>query len=44
MSMVELLFVVGLILPPAVVVVGGILLALPTRRSVSHAVEEAHAH
>ena len=45
MSIVELLFVVSLFLPPAVVVVGALLLAAPSRRTVSQAsTEHAHAH
>jgi hypothetical protein len=34
MSMIELWFVMSLVVPPAVVVVGAILMALPTRRTI----------
>ena len=45
MTIVELLFVVGLVLPPAVVVIGAVLLALPSRRPATQAsAEHAHAH
>jgi hypothetical protein len=45
MSIVELLFVVSLFLPPAVVVIGALVLAMPGRRAVSQASpEHAHAH
>lgn len=45
MSFVDLLFLVGLFLPTAVVVVGGILLALPRRRRRANvSAQHAHAH
>jgi len=45
MSIVELLFVVSFFLPPAVVVLGGLLLALPVgRRRASVTAIHAHAH
>lgn len=34
MSMIELLFVMSLVVPPAIVVVGAVLVALPTGRTI----------
>ena len=45
MSFVEALFLVSFFLPPAVVVLGGILLLVPGRhRTASVSVFHAHAH
>jgi hypothetical protein len=43
MSMLELWFVASLLLPPAVVVMGALLLALPTRGTIAHPSRE-HAY
>jgi hypothetical protein len=44
MSIVELLFVVSLVVPPAVVVIGAVVLALPGRKAGAQAAAHAHAH